>query len=189
MIVYKGTTEGMTSTYGGCTDNEFEPGKSYQVENSDKLIKTVSYGYHAYEYPLKCTNYYSLNGKNKFWKCRAYGNMDEDNDGKVASEKIEWLRELSVYELAVAAVSYITCHPKREDWEIHNGNVVAAKDEAEISQALGIAIARGENPKVKAPAGAVVALITEVEGTIFNAKVITVPTELDNKWIQLRRKE
>lgn len=189
MIVYKGTTNDMSSMYGGATDNTFEPGKSYQVENGDKLIKTVSYGYHAYEYPLKCVSYYSLNGKNKFWKCEAYGNIDEDDDGKVASEKIEWLRELTVYELAVAAVDYIASHPYRTDWKVDYGNVVAAEDEAEICNPLGIAIARGKNPKVKAPKGAVVALITESDGHIHNAKVITVPEQLDNKWIQLRRKE
>lgn len=187
MIVYKGTTENMESTCGGRTDNSFEPGKKYTVENDEKLIKTVSYGYHAYEYPLKCLFYYPLNGKNKIWKCKASGNIDEDNDGKIASEKIEWLRELSLYELAVAAVSYITCHPHRSDWKIRLNNVVVDENEAEITSPLGIAIARGENPKVKAPTGAVVALITEVEGEIFNAKVITVPEQLDNKWIQLRR--
>lgn len=188
MIVYKGTTNDMSSKYGGSTDNSFKPGKFYQVENQDKLIKTVSYGYHAYEYPLKCVGFYSLDGKNKFWKCEASGNIDEDDDGKVASEKIEWLRELTVYELAVAAVDYITNHPNRTDWKVDYGNVVAAMDQAEINNPLGIAIARGENPKVKAPAGAVVAIITEIDGHIRNAKVITVPEQLNNKWIQLRRK-
>lgn len=186
MIVFKGTTGDMRSTYGGPTDNSFKPGKSYQVENKDKLIKTFSYGYHAYEYPLKCIGYYPLDGKNKIWKCRAYGNIDEDDDGKVASEKIEWLEELSVYDLAIAAVSYITCHPNRDDWEVNYHNVVAARDEAEIDSAPGIAIARGEHPKVKAPKGAVIALITELEGHIISSKVITVPEQFDNKWIQLR---
>ncbi len=188
MIVYKGTTNDMSSKYGGSTDNTFKPGESYRVENGDKLIKTVSYGYHAYEYPLKCIGFYSLDGKNKFWKCEASGNIDEDDDGKVASEKIEWIRELTVYELAVAAVDYITNHPHRTDWQVNYGNVVAAMDQAEINSSPGIAIARGGNPKVKAPAGAVVAIITEIDGCIRNAKVITVPEQLNNKWIQLRRK-
>lgn len=189
MIVYKGTTKDMSSKCGGSTDNTFESGKSCQVEDESKLIKTVSYGYHAYEYPLKCLSFYQLDGENRFWQCRAYGNIDEDDDGKVASEKIEWLRELTVYELCVAAVDYITTHPKREDWQVHYKNVVAAVEEAEIDEPLGIAIARGENPKVKAPAGAVVALITELEGHILGAKVITVPSQFNNKWIQLRRQE
>ena len=189
MIVYKGTTEDMRSNHGGQTDNSFKPEHSYTVEDSERLIKTASYGYHAYEYPLKCLSFYSLDGKNKFWKCEASGNIDEDEDGKVACEKIKWLRELSVYELAVAAVDYITNHPSRSDWEVNYENVVVAKDEAEIHDTLGIAIARGENPKVKAPMGAVVSLITEDAKGIISTKIITVPEKFNNKWIQLNRRE
>ena len=188
MIVYKGTTEDMKSSHGGSTDNSFKPDCSYTVEDTNRLIKTVSYGYHAYEYPLKCLNFYKLDGKNKFWKCEAFGNIDEDEDGKVACEKIKWLRELSLYELAVAAAEFITLHPNRDDWKVDFGNVVVAENEAEIHSTLGIAIARGENPKVKAPMGAVVALITEDKGNI-GAKVITVPEKFNNKWIQLSRRQ
>jgi Holliday junction resolvase-like predicted endonuclease len=187
MIVYKGTTADMKSRCGGNTDNSFKPGQKFTVENEDKLIKTVSYGYHAYEYPLKCLNYYRLDGRNRFWRCEATGNIDEDKDGKVASEHIEWLKELSLYELAVAAVDYMIAHPDRSDWQVRFDNVIAAEDEVEIDESFGIAIARGEHPKAKAPEGAVIALITECDGVIKDAKVITVPDKLADRWIQLRR--
>ena len=89
MIAYKGFTPELTSRLGDgkketCT---FEPGCTMTSEES----KTARTGYHCCENPAECLAYYSWDGKNRFWKVEAEGDIDEDAHERIACTKITLL--------------------------------------------------------------------------------------------------
>lgn len=167
MIVYKGFTEDLTAIYGKGT-YQYEARGSYETEKS-KIRNT---GFHCAEYILDCMNWYKLDGKNRFFSVEASGSIDEeDSCSMVVCTRMKLLQELTVKDIAGAAMLYMIRHPLR-DWKRHYGNVVAAEGRAEATAGLSIAIARGPAPKVRGAAGSVLGLILEpAPGSIHQAKV------------------
>lgn len=167
MIVYKGFTEDLTAIYGKGI-YQYESGGTYETKES----KTRNTGFHCAEYILDCMNWYKLDGKNRFFTVEASGSIDEEEScSMVVCTKMKILEELSVKEIAGAAMLYMIRHPPR-DWKRHYGNVVAAEGRAEATAGLSIAIARGPEPKVRGAAGSVLGLILEPQpGSIHWAKV------------------
>lgn len=167
MIVYKGFTEDLTAIYGKGT-YQYEAGGSYETEKS----KTRNKGFHCAEYILDCMNWYKLDGKNRFFAVEASGSIDEEEScSMVVCTRMKLLQELTVKEIAGAAMLYMIRHPLR-DWKRQCTNVLAVKDQAEAKGSLSIAIARGPMPKVRGAAGSVLGLILEpAPGSIHQAKV------------------
>ena len=64
------------------------------------------------------------------------------------------------------------------------------EDEAEATQPFGIAIARGENPRVRGVKGSVLGIILEKDGEIQLAKIMELKgpnEELADKWITINQ--
>lgn len=112
MRVYKGFNKKIQAKHGKGTF-QYEKGKTYKEEKS----KTRSTGFHAAEYILDCLQWYPIDGKNKFFLCEAGGSIDEeDGCSMVVSTELTLLRELTLMEIAMAAMEYMIIHPKRT-WE------------------------------------------------------------------------
>lgn len=158
MRVYKGFNQRLQATCGNGTF-QYEEGKTYKEEKS----KTRSTGFHAAEYILDCLQWYPINGENRFFLCEAGGSIDEEeNCSMVVSTELTLLRELTLMEIAMAAMEYMIIHPKRE-WEKSEKGARAEKEWSEAIRGTKIAIARGTHPKVRGEYGTVIGLIVEDE--------------------------
>lgn len=184
MIAYKGFTEELVSILGN--DNKetctFTPG----ITLKETYSKTGNSGFHCCENPFECLGYYSLNGKNRFFKVEAAGDIDEDENQRIACTEITLLEELNVLGLALEGMKYMIDHPGREKWQQMRSGVRVAKDEAEAMEAGHIAIARGENPRVRGPIGSILGIIRENEEFgIIDAKLFVPESAEANKWLIL----
>lgn len=184
MIAYKGFSKELRSVMGNgnkatCT---FAPGITLEETSS----QTGRSGFHCCENPFECLTYYPLNGKNRFFKVEAEGSIDEDGGARIACTKITLLEELTPLALALEGMRYIVEHPDRAEWQQSRRNVQVQADTAEVKSEDGIAIARGENPAVKGPAGSILGIIREVNGFgIVDAKLFVQSQELAGKWVGL----
>ncbi len=163
MIAYKGVNPDGTNRLGKGTIL-FEVGKTYTEERS----KTVAAGFHCCENPFECLSYYNL-GEDRFFMVDARGDIDEDENERVACTEIEILKELTVKELILAGLNYMVSHQKREGWEKTKGGVKIAKD---VASAPLVAIARGRNPVASSQEGGYIALVGEdVNGYIWAVRM------------------
>ena len=154
MRVYKGLNKKNQAKHGKGTF-QYEKGKTYKEEKS----KTRSTGFHAAEYILDCLQWYPIDGKNKFFLCEAGGSIDEeDGCSMVVSTELTLIRELTLMEIAMAAMEYMIIHPKRE-WEKRERGAYAEKERSKAIGETKIAIARGKHPEVKGEYGTVIGLI------------------------------
>lgn len=157
MRVYKATTASITCTRGSGTYQYQQ-----QVPATAESSKCANRGLHACEYVLDCMNYYSLDGKNRFWLAEADGSIDEDGqDSRIACEKLTLIRELTRKEIVDHAITYMVRHPNRE-WQIHDLRTRAEKDQAE-GIGDGIVIARGEHPIARGKKGDILGFLAEWE--------------------------
>lgn len=181
MIAYKGFTKDLTARLGS-GEYQFEIGKTAIEQKS----KTVSCGFHCCENPFECLTYYSFDKGDRFFKVEASGDIDEDGEERIACTELTLLEELSPLQIALEGMKYIIEHPNRQKWQQHYGGVLVCSDKAEVKEANHIAIARGENPKVKGPVGSILGIIREVEGFgIVDAKLF-VPSEAEaDKWLMM----
>ena len=151
MRVYKGFNKKIQAKHGKGTF-QYEKGKTYKEEKS----KTRSTGFHAAEYILDCLQWYPIDGKNKFFLCEAGGSIDEeDGCSMVVSTELTLLRELTLMEIAMAAMEYMIIHPKRT-WEKRERGAYAEKERSKAIGETKIAIARGKHPEVKGEYGTVI---------------------------------
>lgn len=179
MIAYKGFTEDLCSVMGdGKEENcRFRPNETKSVDAS----KTGRNGFHCCENPTGCLTYYSMNGKNRFFKVEAAGDINEDESGRIACTRITILQELAPLDFAAAAMRYIIEHPDRGDWEARHENVNVLPDEAEGKGKDHIAIARGADPVVIGAEGSIAGFIRDRDGRIEECKLIRVTSELAGK--------
>ena len=121
---------------------------------------------------LDCLNWYTLDGKNRFFRCEAGGSIDEEEGcSMVVSTELTLKEELNLTEIAFAAMRYIIEHPKR-DWRVITSGVCVQEDDAEAIGTDKIAIARGKNPVVAGNRGTVIGLILEnADGEIIAASI------------------
>ncbi len=183
MIAFKGFTDDLRSILGNgnketCT---FQPGATLAEERS----KTGSGGYHCCENPFDCLTYYSLNGKNRFFKVEAAGDIDEDDLGRIACTQITLLEELNPLKLALEGLIYMIEHPGRERWKQNHQSVIVAADLAEAKEYGHIAIARGMDPKVRGPEGSILGILKEEDGNIVESKLLVVRAEQADRWLTI----
>lgn len=183
MIAYKGFTGNMWSKLGDHKKKNcsFKIGETKIVPKS----KTATEGFHCCENPFECLAYYSFDGNNRFFLVDAAGDVDEDENERIACTKITLLEELTPIRFAMEGLIYIINHPQREKWQQSHENVQVKKDKAEANGAGQIAVARGENPQVRGPEGSILGLIIDRGGEILNAKLIKVNQQYANKWLSL----
>lgn len=183
MIAYKGFNKNIESVMGNgkkesCT---FEAGKTYK----EAVSKTARIGFHCCENPFDCLTYYSMDGRNRFFKVEASGDIDEDEDQKIACTQITLIEELTPLKYALEGLRYMIKHPQRERWQQSHGSVQVKEDECEAKEKGHIAIARGTDPVARGPEGSILGFIVEKNGAIQNAKLIVTPKEFADKWLRI----
>lgn len=183
MKAYKGFTSDLMSRLGNgdkekCT---FQPG----ITMTEVGSKTGRGGYHCCENPFDCLTYYAMDGKNRFFKVEAAGDIDEDDKGRIACTKITLLEELTPLGLALEGLIYMIEHPGREGWKQNKRGVIVAENLAEAKEAGHIAIARGMDPKVRGTVGSIVGLLKEEDGIIAESKLLMVREGLEDRWLTI----
>lgn len=190
MIGFRGFSPELKSVLGdGKKENcTFHPGCTMTSEKS----KTARTGYHYCENPAECLAYYAWDGKNKFWKIEAEGDIDEDEHERMACTKITLLEELTPPKFAAYCMWYICEHPQRDKWQQNRPGVQIRKNRAEAAREGHIAIARGEHPRVRGAAGSILGLIVEKDGKIVMTKGIGLMQHNEryaNKWLTVNEKK
>lgn len=185
MRAYKGFNAALTSVMGDGKEENcvFKVGETKRVESA----KTVRSGFHCCENPFECLTYYPINGKNRYFEVEAAGSIDEDEHERIACTEITLIREMDIAELALAGMAYMIMHPNRSEWQQSRRGADVHKDKAETNAPDTIAIARGENPKVKGPEGAVLGVIVEQNGMIITAKCWVQTVDKADKWCTINR--
>ncbi|MCI6235728.1 MAG: hypothetical protein MR713_01930 [Firmicutes bacterium] len=181
MIAYKGFNENLMSVMGNRDKKScsFHPGETKEVEGS----KTVREGFHCCEYPFGCLCYYPMDGKNRFFRVEAEGDIDED-ESRIACTKITLKKELTPYDMAMEAMKYMIVHQSRTGWETHALNVTVQKDKAKAKNGQ-IAIARGENPRVRGEEGSILGLLMDNGEMITGAALFIANGQQSGKWYEL----
>ena len=182
MMAFKGFTPDLKSVMGDGKKEtcHFVPGETKKVERS----KTANSGFHCCEYPPDCLRYYSW-PKSRFFRVEATGDIDEDDQNRIASTEITLVQELDAQLFAFYTMRYIIMHPRRYDWKVSEEGVTVKLDEAEAFTSEHIAIARGSNPRVRGTEGSVLGLLVESKKGIVVSKLILVTKELAGKWIMI----
>jgi hypothetical protein len=139
ILAYKGMDENFA-----CRGHQYAVGQSYEVAGT---IKACSNGFHACEYPLSVFDYYPP-ANNRFALVELEGDVDVEND-KTAARKIIVIRELSVRDMAEAAVEYTkarTTSEKPNFNDVDRGAATASgtRGAATASGTQGAATASGE---------------------------------------------
>lgn len=185
MIAYKGFTKQLTARLGRGSF-QFSQGETFKEENS----KTVRSGFHCCENPFACLGYYHFGSGDRFFQVEAAGNIDEDDNERIACTEITLLKELSVKEFAGHGMMYMVQHPQRDNWQQRTSMCNVAEDRAETNSPSAIVIARGKAPRVKGVVGSILGLILEEEpGKITAAKLFVVGEDnaiLANTWYTLK---
>lgn len=182
MMAFKGFTPDLKSVMGDGKKEtcHFVPGETKKVERS----KTANSGFHCCEYPPDCLRYYSW-PKSRFFRVEATGDIDEDDQNRIASTEITLVQELDAQLFAYYTMRYIIMHPRRYDWKVTEEGVTVKLDEAEAFAAEHIAIARGSSPRVRGTEGSALGLLVENKKGIVASKLILVTKELAGKWIMI----
>lgn len=183
MIAFKGFTGELKSVLGNGREEScsFKPG----ITMTETECKTGRNGYHCCENPFECLSFYSLNGKNRFFRVEAAGNINEDGAGRIACTRITLLEELDPWKMAYYGMKYIIEHPDREKWQQDHGSVTVAMDSARACSPGQIAIARGRTPKVKGPSGSILGLLADGPLGIEAAKILMVKECQAGRWLRL----
>lgn len=173
MIVYKGMHRDMTCTLGRGSF-QYRLGETVKEDRA----KTANAGLHCTENPFQVLSWYRLGGDNRYFLCEAEGSIDEDeSDDKIACTELTVVKELTVKELAGHGMMWMVNHPLRK-WEQSGHMLTVAKDQSESLCEGAVAIARGENPKVRGKAGSYLGLVKENGGLIEEARLIEVKGEI-----------
>lgn len=163
MVVFKATNKKMECTLGQGT-YQYQLGVPATADSA----KCARRGMHACEYIIDCTNYYPLDGKNRFFMASATGSIDEDGtDSRIACESLTLTKELTVKDMVQQAPLYMVKHPDRE-W-VRTGRKVDIKKDKAQGNGNGIVIARGRYPVACGEKGDVLGFLRETTPGWFTA--------------------
>lgn len=187
MIAFKGFNANLQSVYGNGDKKtcNFTPGVPVEVPD----CKTAREGFHCYENPLKLPSYYRIDGKNRHFKVKAEGEIDEDDSERIACTKITLIEELTPWKIAMEGMKYMIEHPLRDGWKQNFTDVVVRENEAEITGKDKIAIARGKNPIAKGSTGSILGFLVDDGTNITECKLIRVSEQQSGKWLKLKGRE
>ena len=153
-----------------CRNFQYEIGKEYDEPNK---IKACDNGFHACEQPIEVFKYYSP-ATSRYCKVEQSGTIDRDgDDSKVASSHIKVGAEIGIPGIVKAQIEYVKAHTTTEHTDPKAatagecGAATAGNHGAATSRGTsavgkdGLAVARGNNVKVKGGMGAVLVLCEE----------------------------
>ena len=179
MKAFKGFNKDMT-----CRDFQYEIGKTYETDEA-KMCKS---GFHACENPLDCFRYYSP-ATSKYCEVELDDNGERNNeDTKVVGKKITIGGELSVPMLCKLHFEYVTskCNPANSRVAGDNESASAGYRGSAVSRGIsavgknGVAVARGNDVKVKGGIGSLLVLCEENDNDYdikdYKIAVVDAPT-------------
>lgn len=143
----------------------------YQYEENgvyeEQECKAKRNGYHFVTYPPDCLTWYPWGKDNRYFLIAA-SDVNEDGFGILSCKKMEIMKELNQMQFVILTIKYMVLNPKLE-WECRHGAFEVKKEKASVDT-VGVAIARGRNPRVKGPEGSILGLVKEVDGEIIAAR-------------------
>lgn len=186
MIAFKGFDKDLKSVYGNgkAEDCSFIPGETKTSKNA----KTRREGYHCTENVFECLKWHPLGGSSRIWMVEASGDIDEGEDCQISCTQLTLVKELSIPEIALEGMKFMIKHHRRQGWQQDRRLLSVKEDQAE-TEAGGIAIARGKDPRVKGQKDSILGIIIEDEGEIRDARIMKVGKEYEGKWMRLRGHE
>ena len=124
---YKGFNKDMT-----CRGFQYEDGKEYEEDG----VYICHKGFHACEYPLDCFGYYPPS-KSVFHEVEQSGEIQKNDDNKVASTKIKIGAEIGIAGLVKAAIEYTVKRVNNEAESDENHGASSATGYKGASSATG----------------------------------------------------
>jgi hypothetical protein len=79
---------------GTCRDQKYEAGETYEIHGKPSCCR---HGFHACTHPYITQNFYDKD-QSFLWLVEILGDVDEDGTGKVCTNKIKIVRQMSVEE-------------------------------------------------------------------------------------------
>ena len=157
---YKGFNRDMTCNPEG-TSFQYEEGREYEEDNAE----ACECGFHACEMPLDVFSYYPP-GTSVYHEVEQSGKISrKEDDSKVASTKIKIGARLDIAGLVKAQIEYVKKRTNNEHTDPERataGNYGAAtsRGTSEVGK-NGLAVARGNNVKVKGGIGSILVIAEE----------------------------
>ena len=165
---YKGFNRDMTCNPEG-TSFQYEEGREYEEDNAE----ACECGFHACEMPLDVFSYYPP-GTSVYHEVEQSGKISrKEDDSKVASTKIKIGARLDIAGLVKAQIEYVKKRTNNEHTDPEHataGNRGAAtagdcgaatsRGKSEVGN-NGLAVARGNNVKVKGGIGSILVIAEE----------------------------
>ena len=144
-----------------CRGFQFEIGKEYEEPDA----KACDRGFHACEQPIEVFGYYAP-GQSRYCVVEQSGVIDrKGDDSKVASSRIKIGAEIGIPGIVKAQIQYVKDHTTMEYTDPERataGNRGAATSRGSSAVGSeGLAVARGNNVKVKGGLGAVLVIAEE----------------------------
>lgn len=146
-----------------CRGFQYEIGKEYEESEAD----VCRAGFHACERPLDVFNHYCP-VNSRFCEVEQSGELSRDtDDSKVASTKIKIGAEIGIPGLVKAQIEWVKAHTTMEHTDPEratagNCGAATARGKASVGE-NGLAVARGNNIRVKGGLGAVLVIAEENE--------------------------
>ena len=195
-----------------CRDQQYEEGKTYEMDGEVEICKR---GFHACERPLDLFGYYAP-GQSVYHEVEQSGKLsrnEDSDDTKVASSKIKIGARLDIAGIVKAHIEYVKAHTTMEHTDpkmatagdsgaatagnygaATAGNYGAATSRGKSAVGKnGVALARGNNVRVKGGIGAILVLAEENESNYdikeWKAFVIDGETYKPDTWYMLENGE
>lgn len=185
MIAFKGFDKDLRSVFGNGNDEDcnFVPGET----KISKASKTRREGYHCTENVFDCLRWHHLGGSSRIWMVEASGDIDEGEDCQISCTELTLIKELSIAEIALEGMKYMVKHHRREGWQ-QNGILLSIQPDKAEDETGGIAIARGEDPRVKGGKDSILGVIVERDGNVIDASIMKVREGQEGRWFRRTKK-
>ena len=177
-----------------CRGFQYEVGKEYE---HDGTVKACESGFHGCERPLDVFSYYPP-ANSRYCETEQSGDMSRDIDeSKIASSQIKIGTEIGIPGLVKAHIEYVKAHTTTEhtDPKMATAGFRGAATSRGSSQVGkdGLAVARGNNVKVKGGLGSVLVICEENEDNYaikeWMAFVVDGEEVKPDTWYQLKNGE
>ena len=172
-----------------CRGEQFTIGETKSLEGE---IKPCEHGYHACEEPFKVFDYYPPTSS-RYCEVEQSGDMKREGD-KIASRTIKVKTEIGIPGLVKAQIEYVKAHTTTEHTDPNmatagNYGAATARGSSQVGE-NGLAVARGNNVRVKGGIGSVLVICEENKADFdikeWRAFVVDGKTIKPDTWYQLK---
>ena len=145
-----------------CRGFKYELGKTYEEESA----KACNRGFHACTQPIDVFSYYAPGTQSRYCEVEQSGEISHGkDDSKVASSRIKIGAEIGIPGIVKAQIEYVKKHTTTEHTDPERATAgyagAATSHGSAAVGAQGLAVARGDNVKVKGGLGALLVICEE----------------------------